>query len=83
MLENVHPYMVMVALRDLFETPSYKVLNVIIHHQWANFFALYMNLKSQIFIYSNASFDNFNSDNEEIHCTPISSMIHNQFIHVF
>jgi hypothetical protein len=36
-----------------------------------------MNSKSQIPIYNNASFDNFNSNNEEIHCTPTNSMIHN------
>jgi len=36
-----------------------------------------MNLEYQIFIYNNASFDNFDSNNEEIHCTPIYSMIHN------
>jgi hypothetical protein len=43
MLENVCPNMVMVILRDLIETPLCKDLNVIIHHQWASFFASYMN----------------------------------------
>jgi len=37
---------------------------------------LHMNSESQIPIYNNASFDNFDSDNEEIHCTLIDSMIH-------
>jgi hypothetical protein len=36
-----------------------------------------MNSKSQIPIYNNASFDNFNFDNEKIHCTPTYSMLHN------
>jgi predicted Zn-dependent protease with MMP-like domain len=36
-----------------------------------------MNLESQILIYNNATFDNFDSNNEKIHCTLTSSMIHN------
>ncbi len=36
-----------------------------------------MNFEFQIPIYSNASFDNFNSNNKEIQYTPIDSMIHN------
>ncbi len=65
------------VLQDLIETPSYKYLNVNIHHQWASLFTLHVNLKSQIPAYNNASSDNFDSDNEKIHCTPIDSMIHN------
>jgi hypothetical protein len=67
MLENVCPNMVMVTLRDLIETPLYKYLNVTIHHQWASLFVLYMNSEFQIFIYNNASSDNFDFDNEKIH----------------
>ncbi len=66
----------MVILRNLIETPLCKVLNVIIHHQWASFFALYMNSKSQIPIYNNASFDNFEFNNEETNCTLANSMMH-------
>ncbi len=54
-------------------------MNVTIHHQWASLFALHMNLKDQIHIYNNKSFDKFDSNNEKIHCTPIDSMIHNFF----
>jgi hypothetical protein len=36
-----------------------------------------MDSKSQILSYNNASFDNFDSNNEKIHYTPIDSMIHN------
>ncbi len=36
-----------------------------------------MNSNFLIPTYNNASFDNFDFDNEEIHCTPIDSMIHN------
>jgi len=35
-----------------------------------------MNSKSQILTYNNISFDNFDFDNEKIHCTPTKSMIH-------
>jgi hypothetical protein len=34
-----------------------------------------MNSKFQIF--NNASFENFDFNNEKIHCTPTNSMIHN------
>jgi len=77
MLDNVHPNMVMVDLRNFIETSLYKYLNVAIHHQWASLFILHMNSKSQMFTYNNASFDNFDFDNEKIHCTSIDSMIHN------
>jgi hypothetical protein len=77
MSRNVRPNMVMVVLRNLIETPLYKDLNVTIHHQWASVFALHMNSKFQIPIYNNASSNNSNSNNEEIHCTPTNSMIHN------
>jgi hypothetical protein len=76
MLGDVCPNMVMVILRDLIETPLYKNLNVTIHHQWASFFTLHMNLESQIPTYNNVSSDNFNFNNEKIHCTSINSMIH-------
>jgi len=36
-----------------------------------------MNLEFQIHIYNNVSFDNSSSNNEEIHCTPTDSMMHN------
>jgi hypothetical protein len=75
--KNVCSNMMMVALWDLIEKPLYKDLNVNIHHQWANLFTLHINSKSQIPIYNNGSSDNFNSDNEEICCTPTYSMIHN------
>ncbi len=71
MLENVHPNMVTVTLRYLIETPLYKYLNVNIHHQGASLFTLHMNSKSQNHVHNNASSDNFNSDNEEIHYTPM------------
>jgi hypothetical protein len=77
MLGNVCSSMVMVVLRDLIETPLYKYLNVTIHHQWASLFTLHMNSKSQIHTYNNASFDNYDSNNEEIRCTLTYSMIHN------
>jgi hypothetical protein len=35
-----------------------------------------MNSKFQIPTYNNASFDNFDSNNEEMNCTLIDSMIH-------
>jgi hypothetical protein len=47
-------------------------LNVANHHQWAILFILHVNLEFQIPTYNNAS-----SNNEEIHHTPIGSMIHN------
>jgi len=72
---NVRSNMVMVTLWNLIETPIYKYLNVNIHHQWASLFVLHTNLKYQILFYNNAWFDNFDSNNEEIHCTPIDSMI--------
>jgi hypothetical protein len=77
MSTNVCPNMLMVASRDLIKTSLYKNLNVTIHHQWASLFILNMNLESQIPIYNNASFDNFDFDNEKIHYTPTDSMIHN------
>jgi hypothetical protein len=76
MSRNVHPNMVMIVLRNLIETPLYKDLNVTIHHQWTSLFVLHMDLESQILTYNNASFNNFDFDNEKIHCTPINSMIH-------
>jgi hypothetical protein len=48
MSSNVCPNMVIIVLWSLIETPLYKDLNVTIHHQWANLFALHMNLESQI-----------------------------------
>jgi hypothetical protein len=77
MSSNVCPNMVMVILQDLTKTSLYKYSNVIIHHQWASLFSLHMNSKSQIHTYNNASFDHFDSDNEEIHYTPTNSMKHN------
>jgi len=77
MSSNVCPNMVIIILQDLTKTSLYKYLNVIIHHQWASLFSLHMNSKFQIHTYNNASFDNFNSDNEEIHYTPTNSMKHN------
>jgi hypothetical protein len=47
-----------------------------IHHQWASLFALHMNLKFKISTYNNASSNNFDSNNEKTHYTPIDSMIH-------
>ncbi len=64
-------------LQYLSETSLYKYLNVTIHHQWASLFVLHMNLESQIPTYNNASFDNFDSNNAKMHCTPIDSMINN------
>jgi hypothetical protein len=81
MLGNVCPNMVMDVLQNLIKTPLYKYLNIAIHHQWANLFALHMNLEYQIPIYNIASSDNFDSNNEGIHCTPTYSMIHN-FLYV-
>jgi len=75
--QNVCPNMVMIVLRNLIETPLYKDLNVTIHHQRASLFTLHMDLKSQIFNYNDASFDNFDSDSEKLHYTPTNSMIHN------
>jgi hypothetical protein len=74
---NVCSNMMMVVLWDLIEKPLYKDLNVNIHHQWANLFALHMNSKFQIPIYNNGSSNNSNFDNEEICCTSTYSMIHN------
>jgi hypothetical protein len=74
---NVCPNMVMIILRDLIGTQLYKNLNVIAHHQWASLFTLHMDLEFQIFNSSDASFDNFNFDNEELHCTTTNLMIHN------
>jgi hypothetical protein len=38
-----------------------------------------MNSEFQLLTYNNASSYNFDSNNEEIHCTLIDSMIHNFF----
>jgi hypothetical protein len=56
----------MVTLQNLIETPLYKDLNVTIHHQWASLCVLCMNSEFQIFIYNNASSDNFDFDSEKI-----------------
>jgi hypothetical protein len=77
MPKNVCPNMVMGTLQDLIETPLYKDLNVNIHHQWVSLFTLHINLGSQIPTYNNASSDNYDSNNEKKHCTPIDSMTHN------
>jgi hypothetical protein len=49
---------------NLTKTPLYKYLNVTIHHQWASLFTLYIDSKFKIFNFSDASYDNFNSNNE-------------------
>jgi hypothetical protein len=77
MLENDHPNMVMIALQNLIEMSLYKDLNVTIHHQWASLFSLLLDLDSQILKSSDASFENSNSNNEKLHCTPKDLMIHN------
>jgi hypothetical protein len=41
------------------------------------FFCFVYEFKFQIPIYNNASFDNFDFNNEETHCTPTNSMMHN------
>ncbi len=69
--------MMIINLRNLIKTPLYKDLNVIIHHQWANLFTLHMDLESQIFYFSDALSNNFDSNSEELHCTSIDLMIHN------
>jgi hypothetical protein len=50
MSRNVHANMVMVVLRNLIETPLYKDLNVIIHHQWVGLFPLHMNSEFHLII---------------------------------
>jgi hypothetical protein len=45
MLGNVCPKMVMIALRELIETPLYKDLNVTIHYQWKRLFNLHMGFR--------------------------------------
>jgi hypothetical protein len=77
MSKNVCPNMVMVILWYLIKTSLYKDLNVTIHHQWASLFTLHMNLEFQIPIYNNASSNNSNFENEEMHCTLTNSMIRN------
>jgi hypothetical protein len=79
MLKNVRPNMVINVLWNLIETPLYKNLNDIIHHQWASLFILHMDSKFQFLNSSDASSDNSDSDNEKIHYTSINSMIHNFF----
>ncbi len=69
--------MAMIASQNLIETPLYKDLNVTIHHQWASLFTLLMDFKSQILNSNDASFENFNSNSEKLHCTPKDLMIHN------
>jgi hypothetical protein len=76
MSRNVHPNMVMVTLQYLIKTTLYKYLNVRIHHQWASLFALHMNSNFLIPTCNNASFDNYDSNNEKIHYTLTYSMIH-------
>jgi hypothetical protein len=49
---------------NLTKTPLYKYLNVTIHHQSASLFTLYIDSKFKIFNFSDASSDNFNSNNE-------------------
>jgi hypothetical protein len=51
-------------------------LNVIIHNQCVSLFDLHMNSNFQIPTYNNASFDNYDSNNEKIHCPPTNSIIH-------
>jgi hypothetical protein len=77
MSRHVRPNRVMISLQDLIETLLYKDLNVTIHYQWASLFTSLMDLKSQIFNYSDASSNNFDSDNKEIHCTLTNLTIHN------
>ncbi len=74
---NVYPNIMMIFYNILIETPLYKDLNVTIHHQWTSLFILHMNSKSKILIFNNASSNNYDFDNEEIHYTLIDSTIHN------
>jgi hypothetical protein len=67
----------MITLQDLIETPLYKDLNVTIHHQWTSLFTLHVNSEFLIFNSSDASFDNFDFNNENFHYTLIDFMIHN------
>jgi len=52
---------------NLTQTPLYKYLNVTIYHQWASLFILYIDSKFKIQNFSDASFDNFNYNSEELH----------------
>jgi hypothetical protein len=47
MLGNVCPNVMMFILQDLIKMPSYKILNIIIHNQWASLFNLHINLEYQ------------------------------------
>jgi hypothetical protein len=64
MSKNVCLNMVRATLQNLIETTLYKDLNVTIHHQWENLFALHLNLKYQILIYNDASSNNSDFDNK-------------------
>ncbi len=50
-------------------------MNITIHHQWASLFISHMDLESQLFYFSDVTFNNLDFDSE-LHCTPIELIIH-------
>jgi hypothetical protein len=47
MSRNVHPSLIMLALKDLISTPLYSNLNVTINLQWNNLFSMHTTLFNQ------------------------------------
>jgi hypothetical protein len=47
MSDNVRPNMIMLALKDLLNTPLYKELDVKIHHAWDSLFRIHVNIKTE------------------------------------
>ena len=72
---NVHPNMMILALKDLFNTPLYKELNVKIHPSWNSLFAIHMHTKTQYNLIDedDSIKDNFEEENDDV---PIETMIH-------
>jgi hypothetical protein len=46
MFGNVHPNLIMLALKDLISTPLHSNLNVTIDPQWNNLFSMHMTLSN-------------------------------------
>jgi len=73
---NVRPNMIMLALKDLLNTPLYRELNVRIHPLWSSLFAIHLQTKIEN---DNSEEDIANQDNfeEEIEDVFTETMVHN------
>jgi len=78
MFGNIHPILVILALKDLIETSLYTNLNVTIHLQWISLFVMHITLSIQIDDKYMSSCNKFDSKNEKhIDYAPMNSMAHN------